>query len=521
MSNRNNGTSKLAPRPQSEIIKSRAEYRAALRDLIDGLTIKLGQNREELMRAASDAMTDPDNGLEPPPDTTIHEAEEMLHSEVDTVLSGIPVYSQGAIATRFLATQAGRLRHVSAWGRWLEWTGTHWQQDETTTIYSKVHLVCKQAGGEAKSQRRESDADYLSTSSFAASVEKLAAGQVGSTTDGWDCNPWLLNTPRGSVDLRTGKLSPNRAADYCTKMTAVGPDQFEDCPLWLHFLDTITNRSVELIAFLRRMAGYALTGLTSEQALFFFYGTGANGKGVFLNTLSRILDTYAVATGTEIFMVSNSDRHPTELARLRGARLVTASETEEGRRWAESRIKQLTGGDPVSARFMRQDFFDYRPQFKLIIAGNHKPSLRTVDEAIRRRFNLVPFSVTIPPAGRDPQLEEKLRAEWPAILRWAINGCVAWQNEKLSAPAIVQDATGHYLQGEDAIGQWMDECCAKEPQATERVTNLFTSWKVWAERSEEFVGSRKTFSQKLEDRGLSRGHNSAGQATFRGIRFAN
>jgi putative DNA primase/helicase len=209
--------------------------------------------------------------------------------------------------------------------------------------------------------------------------------------------------------------------------------------------DRVTGSDSELITYERRVLGYALTGIVREHALFFGYGTGANGKSVLLSTVAGILGDYHKTAPIETFTASNVDRHPTDLAMLRGARLVTATETEEGRQWAESRIKSLTGGDRVSARFMRQDFFEFMPQFKLVIAGNHKPSLRSVNEAIRRRFNLVPFTVTIPVEERDLNLRDKLKAEWPGILRWLVDGCLAWQREGLSAPAAVRNATSAYL----------------------------------------------------------------------------
>src|SRR5205807_1758534 len=177
------------------------------------------------------------------------------------------------------------------------------------------------------------------------------------------------------------------------------------------FLDRVTGGNSELIAYLARVAGYSLTGSTQEHAMFFLYGVGANGKTTFINAITACLGDYHRTAPIETFTMSPVDRHPTDLAGLRGARLVTAVETEEGRRWAESRIKFLTGGDKVPARFMRQDFFEYVPQFKLMVAGNHKPSLRSVDEAMRRRVNMIPFAVIIPPAERDPELPEKLKRE--------------------------------------------------------------------------------------------------------------
>ena len=211
------------------------------------------------------------------------------------------------------------------------------------------------------------------------------------------------------------------------------------------FLDEITDGDTELQSFLQRVFGYSLTGSTREHALFFGYGTGRNGKSVLIDTVSGIANDYHIVAPIETFTASGHERHPTDLAGLRGARLVTAIETEEGRRWAESRIKALTGGDKISARFMRQDFFQYKPQFKLVIAANHKPSLRSVDEAIRSRFNLIPFLVTIPLDQRDLQLGETLKAEWSGILQWMIDGCVSWQELGLAPPKSVTDATTAYL----------------------------------------------------------------------------
>ena len=222
----------------------------------------------------------------------------------------------------------------------------------------------------------------------------------------------------------------------------------------------------------------------------------------------------------ETFTVSSMERHPTDLAGLRGARLVTAIETEEGRRWAEARIKALTGGDRIAARFMRQDFFEFTPQFTLVIVGNHKPGLRSVDEAIRRRFHLIPFSVTIPPEERDPELGDKLRGEWPGILRWMIDGCIAWQEQGLAAPKAVLDATAAYLEAEDALAAWIDEECERDPNAWERSANLFKSWRDWAERSGEPYGDTKRFRDRLEVRGIEQKRQpGTGRMGYQGLKL--
>jgi putative DNA primase/helicase len=233
-----------------------------------------------------------------------------------------------------------------------------------------------------------------------------------------------------------------------------------------------------------------------------------------------ILDDYHQTTPIETFTASNQDRHPTELADLHSARMVSSVETEEGRRWAESRIKQLTGGDQVKARFMRQDFFEYTPQFKLVIAGNHKPGLRSVDEAIRRRVNLVPFAVTIPPEERDIAFNEKLEPELPGIFAWMIRGCMAWQERRLDPPKSVTAATENYLAEEDAISAWMEERCDLAAQGWTKVADLFRSWSEWATAAGEYVGSMKRFSQNLDNRPqLTRLRDRLDGRGFAGIRL--
>ena len=215
------------------------------------------------------------------------------------------------------------------------------------------------------------------------------------------------------------------------------------------------------------------------------------------------------------------DRHPTELADLRGARLVTAVETEEGRRWAESRIKMLTGGERVKARFMRQDLFEFTPQLKLLIAGNHKPGLRSVDEAMRRRFHLIPFTVTIPPNERDPDLTEKLKDEWPGILQWMIDGCLDWQEIGLQPPVIVRSATDAYLDAEDALAAWIEEATTTaDPNYWETTASLFASWTTWSTKAGEFTGTMRRFVQNLETRGFIPERKKAARG-FRGLRLLN
>ncbi|HEY1864243.1 MAG TPA: phage/plasmid primase, P4 family [Roseiarcus sp.] len=425
-----------------------------------------------------------------------------------------PAFSDDALALRFAERHANDLRFVAAWNKWLSWTGKRWEFDETLAAFDKSRAICREA---AAACNKSKIAVALASSKTVAAVEKLAKAdrRIAATIDQWDADPWLLNTPDDVVDLRTGRTRTHRADDYMTKITAVGPRG--DCPRFLAFVNRITGGDVALVSYLQRVLGYALTGVTREHALFFAYGTGANGKSVLLSTVAGILGEYHRTAPIETFVASNGDRHPTDLAGLRGARLVTATETEEGRRWAEARIKQLTGGDTVSARFMRQDFFEYRPAFKLVIAGNHKPSLRSVDEAIRRRFHMIPFAVTIPVDERDVELVEKLKAEWPGILAWLIEGCLEWQAEGLRPPQAVLEATDAYLSAEDAIAAWIDDRCERDPSAWISSSDLFTSWKAWADASGEQAGSMKRLTQTLETRGFHRHKMNRGQG-FYGLR---
>ena len=334
-------------------------------------------------------------------------------------------------------------RYVHIWGRWYFWDGSIWREDNRLDHLTRTRAFLRVQADRLGPKddalaRRLRQADTVAKVAGLARSNRAQAASAGQ----WDADPWLLGTPTGTVDLRTGKVREAQAEDYITMSAAVTPAApGTPAPIWMRHLKRITATNIELQGYLQRFLGYALTGSIREHAFGFGHGGGANGKGVTLNTIKSILGDYAITIPTEMLMVSHSDRHPTDLARLRAVRLAIGSETEEGKRWAESKIKALTGGDPIAARFMRQDFFEFEPQFKLFVVGNHRPSLRGIDEAMRRRLHLVPFTVTIPEGERDHDLPEKLRGEWPAILRWLIDGCLTWQKEGLKPPDIVRAAT--------------------------------------------------------------------------------
>jgi putative DNA primase/helicase len=424
-------------------------------------------------------------------------------------------YADDALALRFTERHGDDLRFTAAWGRWSVWDGSVWRSDETLRVFDLARRVCREQSAGCSDERL---ASRIASAMTVSACERLARAdrRHAATVDQWDSDPWLLNTRGGMVDLRNGAMRPARREDYATKITAAAPGG--ECPLWKSFLSRITGGDEELQGFLQRMSGYALTGVTREHALFFLYGLGANGKSVFVNTLSGVMGDYARTAPIEAFIDSKSERHPTDLAGLQGARLVSATETEDGRRWAESKLKALTGGDKIAARFMRADFFEFTPQFKLVVAGNHRPGLRTVDEAMRRRFNLVPFTVTIPPGERDLQLAENLRKEWGAILQWAIDGCLAWQNEGLRAPKAVSEATAEYLAAEDALARWLEDRTEKRDGAWVSATALFADWTAWAESNREYTGTQKRFSENLAARGYAQARTKAARG-FSGLRL--
>jgi len=430
--------------------------------------------------------------------------------------SSAPQHSEAAIALTFAERYANTLRYVAEWNQWFRWDGTCWREDKTLDVFDLAcALCCEDAIGVNKMSLRR----QIASAKTRAAVVSVAGAdrRIAATVDQWDQDPWLLNAPNGVVDLRTGELREHRVTDYMTKQTAVPPDG--DCPLWKKFMTEITSGDGELQRYLQRLSGYCLTGATYEQELFFFYGTGCNGKGVFVQTISGILHDYHRASSIETFTVSNTERHPTELATLVGARLVTAAETEEGRRWSEARIKELTGGDKITARFMRQDPFDFFPQFKLLFSGNHMPALRGVNRAMTRRFNRIPFAVTIAADRVDVRLVEKLKEEWSGILAWAVEGCLEWQRIGLSPPKAVTVATESYLESQDVLGEWLDECCEIEGNVWVSSADLYDSWQDWATERGEWVGSAKTFVQRLEDRGGLRKHRNLKERGFIGLRL--
>ncbi|PHQ68332.1 MAG: hypothetical protein COB97_09955 [Paracoccus sp.] len=435
-------------------------------------------------------------------------------------------------------------RHVALWNQWLFWSGSHWRRDDTLESMSRTRTYLRtraseliewaerrtemiKAHGKPEDARKlliwsRDQARILRSNATVAAVSGLArANSTSATTHtSFDADLFTLGTPGGTVDLRTGEVRRACREDMISRMTSVAPSEPGTHPeRWERFLDETFDGNRQVIAFMQRAAGYALTGSTVEHKLLFLFGSGRNGKSVFLNTLLDIWGTYGRRVAATTFLSSQTERHPTDIAGLQGARLAIASELQRGKVWDEAVIKDLTGGDRMTARFMRQDYFDFDPQMTLMIAGNTQPSFRGVDEAIRSRVVLVPFNVTVPADRRDPKLSEKLKQEAPAILRWCIDGALDWQHQGLNVPSSIADASAAYFDEEDTVGQFLRDETIAEPGVFVGAEQLILQFNIWSERQGLSPWAQRTLIKELRQRGFENG-KSNGRRGLRGLRLA-
>lgn len=450
-----------------------------------------------------------------------------------------------------LALELGRrswdrnAKYVASWGKWLFWDGVRWRKDETLDHMTRTRAYLRKRAeeiqewaarkaaeletaegkeGKVKGQKiiawAEDQAKALRNKTTVAAVESMAQSNPGSVAraDDFDTSLLLLGTPGGTVDLRTGIIRPARREDMITKLVAVAPAPKSTVPvLWLRFLNEVFNGDASIIRFMQAASGYALTGLTTEHKLLFLHGTGRNGKSTFLDLLQWLWGDYSRRAAAQTFLHSQTPQHPTDIAGLQGARLVVGSELPKGKTWDEAVIKDLTGGEKQTARFMRGDFFDFMPQLTLMIAGNNMPSFRGVDEAIRARVVLVPFTVTIPAEKRDKALPEKLRAEGPAILRWAIEGARMWLEDGLRVPDCIAAASQEYFDDEDTLGQFLADETTTDSTAFVTTTDLHQRFTQWSERQGLNVWTLRTLQKELKTRGFAEQRRNYGRG-FLGLK---
>jgi putative DNA primase/helicase len=347
----------------------------------------------------------------------------------------------------------------------------------------------------------------------------LARSDVPVMPDELDASPDLLNTESGTIELRTGKLREHQREDLITKLAPVEYRPDATAPVWDAFLERVLPGE-ELRRFVRMASGYSATGDTSEQCMFINHGGGANGKSTFQEAIAAALGDYAMRAPTEMLLTKRSGGIPNDIARLKGSRFVASSETEEGRRLAESLIKDLTGQDTVTARFLWAELFEFTPTHKLWLSTNHKPEIRGTDNAIWRRIRLIPWSVTIPPAEQDKKLPTTLHRELPGILAWIVRGCLEWRREGLQAPDEVRRATGQYRAEMDVLAGFFAECCELDSGHWEYAKDLYECYKRWCDENGERPEPQRKFGGRLGERGFQRDRGgSRGAGIWRGVRL--
>jgi putative DNA primase/helicase len=412
------------------------------------------------------------------------------------------------------------IRYCHEHRKWLVWNGKQWAMDRKGEIYGKAKKMTNRLwrGVDKFSDdpdRRDSWKKHAKRSESSYRIKamiELAQSEKGIavTPDNLDVQPWLLNVENGTLDLKTASLRRQCRKDLITKIAPIPYDKNALCPTWDNFLNEIMSGDSDLVRFLQKAVGYSLTGDTSEQVLFILFGTGANGKSTFINTILHMLGDYALQTATETLLTKN---HGTgirnDVARLHGARFVAAVEAEQGSALAEALVKQLTGGDAVVARFLYGEHFQFYPVFKLFLSVNHRPVIKGIDHGIWRRIQLIPFNVTFRSGDRDPHLSTKLKAELPGILRWAVEGCLLWQEEKLVPPHAVKAATEDYRSDMDVVGDFIRECCEDVTDAKTPFKELFAKYTTWSMNNGDDYPDQKEFAQALTDRGYARGKNKA------------
>ncbi len=431
-------------------------------------------------------------------------------------------------ARRMVDMYRSKLRFVHGPNRWLIWDSTRWKPDEKGGIMRCAKECVKnmwRAAGEPTDPFFDKNLakwaiSCQNMSRLAAMIEVAKSEpDFAIKQDDLDSDPWLLNCKNGTIDLHTGKLRKHDPVDLITKRIEVNFDPGAKCPRWTLFMETISGADDELSTFIQRCVGYSITGAIVEHVLLFMYGHGSNGKSTFIETITELLSEYACQIPTESLTVHDRSSVPADIAMLAGARIVATNETESDQRMAESTVKALTGGDKITARFMRQNFFTFKPSHKLWMMGNHKLTIRGTDNGIWRRVRLIPFEIRIPDEYKDHHLKAKLQKEFPGILAWAVRGCLLWQRDGLGSCAAVDAATAEYRTEMDFVQDWIDTCLVFNPETWVLTHDLFKSYENYCEDTGERAISERRLNVLLKERGFKLGKtpNSTKRA-WRGVR---
>ena len=427
-------------------------------------------------------------------------------------------------AERLVASHGQDIHWEPRWQRWFCWTGKRWEIDETgeierrakstiRAIYAEaaaLELSIAQTYGDATALKEQAKAlrKHADKSEQKPRIDGLLAlakseNGVSISYEQLDVDPMLLNTLSGTVDLRSGVVRPHQRTDMMTKMIAhpfVSIDT--PAPLWEQFIDEIMCGDREMVEFMQMAVGYALTGCTDEQCLFLLHGHGSNGKSTFVETIRNLLGDYSQQADFSTFLEKEGDKVRNDVARMVGARFIAAAEGPEGKRLDEAAVKHLTGSDRVTARFLHREYFEFSPTHKIFLATNHKPSIKGVDNGIWRRLRIIPFNAFFSEEKKDPQFPEKLKAEYPGILAWAIRGCLAWQKQRLGMPKAVELATAQYREEMDLIQGFLNDYCIVGPTHSVKSQQLYDAYRQWAEANGHGVYSQTRFSLTLSEKGI-------------------
>jgi putative DNA primase/helicase len=442
---------------------------------------------------------------------------------------GLLQFTDSTNASRLFTEYGKDIRYNMPWKKWLVWNGRQWEIDQGYLIHDRGLKMIRNIYAEllkTADYRERLDIEKHAVQSESVRRRKAlieAASwipELNVKTDDLDTDPWLFNVRNGTIDLKKGEIREHNPDDLITRIAHVDYDPSADCPHWKKFIMEIMNYNNELIHFIQNVAGWAITGDTSEQAMFILFGTGANGKSTFLNTIMNLLGDYAIATPTETFMRKSGDHITNDIARLRGTRFVTTTEVEEGRRLSEPLIKKITGNDKMTARFLYGEFFDFTPTFKLFMATNHKPVIKGTDHGIWRRIKLIPFITRIEEENQDKHLEQKLMREGPGILNWLIEGAMRWYAEGLKTPNVIVNATSEYRSEMDVMGNFIKECCIQVEGVSIKSRELFKSYQGWCDENNEHAVSERFFGLRLKELGLGQKRLVDGRY-WQGIGLAN
>ncbi|HEV2069476.1 MAG TPA: phage/plasmid primase, P4 family [Acidimicrobiales bacterium] len=435
-------------------------------------------------------------------------------------------------ARRFARQYHDTVRYVPEWETWLRWDGTRWAPDRCNRALELGCEIPRLVLAEAQATRAQDARTRLTKWALASeSASRIQAAlslakadrRLVVTPERLDAYPHLLNTRSGTVDLRTGEVHDHDPAELHTRCTGVGLERGDRWPSrFLAFLERILPQP-DVRAFVQRAIGYSATASVAEQVMVIAYGPGANGKSTLHNVLQLVLGDYAHQAAPDLLLTKRHDTHPTEVAALRGRRLVVATETNEGRRLDSALVKRLTGGDPISARFMRQDFFEFVPSHKLWLACNHLPRVADHSPAMWRRIRLVPFTVSIPAEERVPDLDRQLVAEeGPAILAWIVEGALAWRDQGLDPPPDVMLATETYRQTEDHVEQALDDVTVTGDgaawESSKEIIDAYTRWCADNAIPEHQRVTAKALTDRLTARGATPDRRKVSGRTVRGWR---